>query len=188
MAKPVKLDSVVVDLDLDALRPPGRTFRFREAVYTIPALLPMPTIIAAIQLQDRQRENARQIARMIADVEKAAEAKDEEAFAKATEKYEDAETEQARILSELYVLVMDLLRDLTPDLPDLRINPEEVQGILSLAMGSKLPTVEEAVADTLGETSETEGEDGSPPTEPKPDAAAEKKPPSRSRRRSPARS
>jgi hypothetical protein len=150
----------MAELNLDDLQPDPHTVTFRGLSYELPGVIPVPTILQAVKLERT--------------ITAGQETGDMEAVAEGAE--------------QLYAMVMELLRDLNEDVPDLRFNLEDLMLILGMVTSGQAGTTltEEVVevvtgGEDLGGAAEP-GEDGKPsrpPTSPKP------KPGSRSRSRKP---
>lgn len=109
-----------VDLDLDVLRPRGGTFRHLGKVYYVPAEIPIPVMVEAMQADEHGPE-----------LEARAQKGDEAALREIRENYD-----------RQYRIVMDLLRSVNPELGEdgLLLTQGEVTMLLGLmASGGRSP-------------------------------------------------
>jgi hypothetical protein len=129
-----------VDLDLDAIRPPNKTFQHRGRVYEIPAELAVETIILALQLRERFNASQR----------------------------EDDEEGMTRTLEALREIVAEALNDAKAGQPQPRLTPDEITNVITMAMGGDVEagdTPERAASDAITPPDEKGGggDDGERP-------------------------
>jgi hypothetical protein len=171
----------VADLNLDDLRPPGRSIIFGGKEYFLPGEVPILTVMGGISVKRRYRESLKALREAI-------ESGEDEAI-------EAAEDEQAQALSDFYEIAISLLRDVDPTVPDLRFTLTEVDRIIGLIASTGAESTDAGVAQALvgGE----DGESESPPTQEKKErkmavpsakvkASSKAKPSSKSKQPSPA--
>lgn len=106
LPKPPELDpSEPVDLDLDVLRPKGGTFRHGGRVYFLPAEVGVPLIVDFLGLQQAMKD-----------------------------KREEGLDALAAYLSEFYDRVMEQIRLVNDEVPNLLLGNSELQRIVGLMM------------------------------------------------------
>lgn len=134
------------DIDLDALRPPDRTVKFRGVVYMFPSEVPLDTVLEAIQIY--------------------------EGLNALNEGKTMTPANQAKIMHRLEGLIMGLLRERNPEIGELRLGATELGTLLAsiiVGAGTQM-NVDDAVAAALTGRSEEDilaekkASGGRPPT------------------------
>jgi hypothetical protein len=152
-----------VDLDLDALAPPPRTFSLDGKVYSLPGEIPIPDVVAAMQMQKRLEE-----------VDEMIQVPDEELDLAAVGNL------VGEITGELTALVEKLVGQELPATLTIR----QLFGVVGLVMSGRSVQPQEAVLDTLRQKKDENGKTSLPPTRPTAAKTTRKKSPSRAAGRS----
>lgn len=114
-------EQATVDLDLDVIAPPERTFRFKGSVYRIPGDVPVTTLIRASQLRETM------------DVDSGS-----------------TEDEQREAISAMFDLVMELIKAENPEAEELNVSVPQLLYLIGLILsGVEGVTMNQAIEETL---------------------------------------